>query len=223
MRIAEPEIAGLTELAVERLLEGPASAPISLLGSGHLLVEVDPAMLVRIDSASLVGDGLRVRRLPRRAFGGAEEGDGPLAIVDGRGKVIFARAEGQFHIVRLRRDHCYFREDALFAADPSLQWEVGVMPGSRSDQGEGAAFVRIVGDGVIAIHCRGDLVTVKVTPERAQRVLPGALLGWIGDVVALAEPGLPGLRCEGQGAILLDLATPSSDSRDPKGAKEAHT
>ncbi len=222
MRIAEPEIAGLTELAVERLL-GESASPISLLGSGHLVVEVDPAMLVRVDSASLIGDGLRVRRLPRRAFGGAEEGDGPLAIVDGRGKVIFARTEGHFHIVRLRRDHCYFREDALFAADPSLQWEVGVMPGSRAEQGEGAAFVRIVGDGVIAIRCRGDLVAVKVTPERVQRVLPGALLGWIGDVVALAEPGLPGLRCEGEGAILLDLAVESRDSEDPEGAKEART
>ena len=211
MRYAEPDIAGLTELAVERLLESHPSAPIALLGSGHLVVEVDPSMLVRVDAVSLIGDGLRVRRLPRRLPGGAELGEGPLAIVDGRGKVIFAQGEGRFHIVRLRRDRCYFREDALWVADASLHWEVGVMPGSRSGAGLGAGneagelFVRVSGDGVIALRCAGDLVAVKVSPERAQRVFPSALLGWIGDVVAIAEPGHPYLRCEGEGAILLDL------------------
>jgi len=207
VRFAEPDIAGLTELAVDRLLETLPSAPIALLESGHLVVEVDPSMLVRVDAISLISDGLRVRRLPRRRPGGAEPGEGPLAIVDGRGKVVFARGDGRFHIVRLRRDRCYFREDVLWVADPSLHWEVGVMPGSRREDGEGELFVRVAGDGVVALRCTGDLVAVKVTPERAQRALPAALIGWIGDVIAISEPDLPYLRCEGEGAILLDLAT----------------
>ena len=210
MRYAEPDIAGLTELAVERLLENHPSASIALLGGGHLVVEVDPSMLVRVQSVSLIGDGLRVRPLPRRLPGGAEPGDGPLAIVDGRGKVVFARGDGRFHIVRLRRDRCFFREDALWVADPSLHWEVGVMPGSRGADGEGELFVRVFGDGLIALRCAGDLVAVKVSPQRVQRVIPSALIGWIGDVIAVAEPGLPYLRCEGEGAILLDLAVGNS-------------
>ncbi len=217
MRYAEPDIAGLTELAVDRLLESHSSAPIAFLGSGHLVGEVDPSMLVRVDAGGLTGDGLRVRRLPRRLPGGPELGEGPLAIVDGRGKVVFARGEGRFHIVRLRRDRCYFREDALWVADPSLHWEVGVMPGSRVGDGDGELFVRVSGDGVIALRCAGDLVAVKVTPERAQRVFPSALIGWIGDVVAIAEPGLPLLRCEGEGAILLDLEGGADSSGVDRG------
>jgi hypothetical protein len=220
VRFAEPEIAGLTELAVERLLDvsrdvrgdrkpGGQQAPFALLEGGHLVVEVDSAMLVRIDAVTLIGDGLRVRRMPRRVAAGDVPGDGPLAIVDGTGGVVFARAGGTFHVVRLRRDRCFLREAALWAAEPSLHWENGVMPGTRDGDGEGdgAPFIRIHGDGVMALRSVGDLITVKVTPERAQRVDPAALIGWIGDVVALAEPGLALLRCEGEGALLLDLVS----------------
>lgn len=208
MRFAEPEIAGLTELAVERLVDAREGGPFALLEGGHLIVEVDSAMLVRVDAVTLIGDGLRVRPLPRRIAAGDAPGDGPLALVDGRGGVIFAREGGTFHVVRLRRDRCFLREAALWAAEASLHWEHGVMPGTRGadGEGEGAPFVRIHGDGVVALRTVGDLITVKVTPERAQRVEPSALLGWIGNVVALAEPGLPLLRCEGEGALLLDLA-----------------
>lgn len=216
MRFAEPEIAGLTELAVARLLRGAeAGRSISLLEGGHLVLDVDPAMLVRVDAAALIGDGLRIRRLPRRGPGGVELGPGPLALVDGQGTVVFARGPGAFYITRLRRDRCYLREDALWAAEPSLHWELGALPGTRHDDApEGALFARVAGDGVLALRTQGDLLAVKVAPGRSQRVDPGALLGWIGDIVAIGEPELRQLRCEGEGALLIDLRRDGAAATD---------
>ena len=40
---------------------------------------------------------------------------------------------------------------------------------------------------------------------RVQRLVDAAGVGWIGDIVAIGEPELRQLRCEGEGALLIDL------------------
>ena len=117
-----PDIARLTEFAVGRLLAPAASPGLSLLEGGHLLVTVDGEMLIRLDAVAVIGDGLKTRRIARRVRGESEAvEDGPLAAIEGLGQVIFARRGGSFHVLRLRRDLAYFREDAVWAFEAGLK------------------------------------------------------------------------------------------------------
>lgn len=205
MQSPPPDIARLTEFAVGRLLAPAASPGLSLLEGGHLLVTVDGEMLVRLDAVAVIGDGLKTRRIARRVRGESEAlEEGPLAALEGLGQVIFARRGGGFHVLRLRHDLAYFREDAVWAFEAGLKWDHGLMPGSRG--GDPLPLVRLAGDGLCAIHARGEVITLKVTPERPQRVAADALIGWIGAVVVIAEGSAPWLRCEGEGALIVELA-----------------
>ncbi|MEZ4452330.1 MAG: AIM24 family protein [Nannocystaceae bacterium] len=213
MATSSPEIAPLTEFAVDRLLPPESTPGITLLEGGHLQVVVDGEMVVRLDAVAVIGDGLKSRRIARRIRGESDEvTEGPLAALEGRGAVIFPRRGGGLHVLRLRHDLAYFRESALWAFESSLRWEHGLMPGTRG--GEEVPLVRLGGDGLCAVHAGGSVVTIKVTPERPQRIAADALIGWIGSVVVIAEGAASLLRCEGEGAVLVELAgLPSSEGR----------
>jgi hypothetical protein len=60
---------------------------------------------------------------------------------------------------------------------------------------------------MVALRVAGELVAVKVSPERPHRVHAGGFVGWVGNVVPSAERGSPFLRCEGEGAVFVALPT----------------
>jgi uncharacterized protein (AIM24 family) len=74
-------------------------------------------------------------------------------------------------------------------------------------------LVRVAGEGMIALRVAGELLAIKVTPERPHRIHADGFVGWIGNVVPAAEPNSSFLRCEGEGAVFVALPANQSDAR----------
>ena len=115
--------------------------------------------------------------------------------------------------MRLERDLCFFVEPLLWALDATLMWDVGMLPGSRA--GKPIPLVRVAGEGMVALRVAGELVAIKVSPERPHRVHSSGFVGWVGNVVPAAERGSPFLRCEGEGAVF--VALPGRRGLSPRG------
>ncbi len=214
-----PPILGVTTFAGNRLLTPePGTDSLSLTADGHLLVNVSGETMTRTDALLLCSENLEIRPLNRRMQGRAvPEVFRRLASLEGEGYLIISRENERFYPLRLERDLCFFVEPLLWALDASLMWDVGMLPGSRGDRN--ISLVRVAGEGLIALRVAGELLAIKVTPERPHRIHADGFVGWIGNVVPAAEPNSPFLRCEGEGAVF--VALPNYDS--PRRVEESRT
>lgn len=186
------------------LLPEDIPEPLALTEDGHLLVRVDGETMTRTDAMLLCSDNLAIRPLNRRMQGRAvPEVFRRLVSAEGEGYLVLSRGDEAFHPVRLNRDLCFFVERYLWALEASLMWDVGMLPGSRS--GPTVTLVRVAGEGLVAIRVPGQLVAVKVAPNRPHRVRAAGFVGWVGNVVPSMEPGSDFLRCEGEGAVFVSL------------------
>jgi hypothetical protein len=209
------EIPGVTSFAFGRLLTPEAkTAPLSLTAEGHLLVSVRGETMTRTDALLLCSENLEIRPLNRRMQGRAvPDVFRRLAALEGDGYLVLSRENEQFHPLRLQRDLCFFVERHLWALESSLMWDVGMLPGSRGSDEE-VQLVRVAGEGTVALRVPGELVAVKVSPQRPHRVRREGFVGWVGNVIPSAESSSPFLRCEGEGAVFVSL---------PRGESEATT
>lgn len=200
-----PPIPGVTTFAANRLLTPePGTDSLSLTSDGHLLVNVTGETMTRTDALLLCSENLEIRPLNRRMQGRAvPEVFRRLASLEGEGYLIISREHERFYPLRLERDLCFFVEPLLWALDASLMWDVGMLPGSRGSRN--ISLVRVAGEGMIALRISGELLAIKVTPERPHRVHADGFVGWIGNVVPTAEANSPFLRCEGEGAVFVAL------------------
>ncbi|GEM_PF-1384645 len=203
--MASSEIPGVTSFAFSRLLTPePGTDTLSLTREGHLLVHVSGETMTRTDALLLCSENLEIRPLNRRMQGRAVPSVfRRLASLEGEGYLIIAREHESFYPLRLERDLCFFVESALWALDASLMWDVGMLPGSRGNSN--ISLVRVVGEGMVALRISGELVAVKISPERPHRVHANGFVGWVGNVVPTAEKSSPYLRCEGEGAVFVAL------------------
>ena len=98
-------------------------------------------------------------------------------------------------------------------------WDVGCLPGSRGP--EEITLVRAAGEGVLAVRVPGELVAVKIAPDRPYRVHVDGFVGWVGNVVPRMERGVPFLHCEGEGAVFVSLPRhrPSERAASPFGGE----
>ena len=85
------------------------------------------------------------------------------------GYLIISRENERFYPLRLERDLCFFVERLLWALDATLVWDVGMLPGSRGSTN--ISLVRVAGEGMVALRVAGELVAVKVSPERPHRAI----------------------------------------------------
>ncbi|EDM78896.1 hypothetical protein PPSIR1_03468 [Plesiocystis pacifica SIR-1] len=211
------EIPGVTSFAFSRLLTPePGTDSISLTREGHLLVNVAGETMTRTDALLLCSENLEIRPLNRRMQGRAvPDVFRRLASLEGEGYLIISREDERFYPLRLERDLCFFVERTIWALDASLMWDVGMLPGSRG--GANITLIRVAGEGMVALRVSGELVAIKVSPERPHRVHHDGFVGWVGNVVPSAERGSPFLRCEGEGAVFVALpegpARPVEDAR----------
>ncbi|MFV8755041.1 hypothetical protein ACNOYE_31210 [Nannocystaceae bacterium ST9] len=214
-----PPIPGVTAFAASRLLTPePGTDSFSLTADGHLLVNVAGETMTRTDALLLCSENLEIRPLNRRMQGRAvPEVFRRLASLEGEGYLIISRENERFYPLRLERDLCFFVEPLMWALDASLMWDVGMLPGSRGDRN--ISLVRVAGEGMIALRVAGELLAIKVTPERPHRIHADGFVGWIGNVVPAAEPNSPFLRCEGEGAVF--VALPNYDARRPEEPRTA--
>lgn len=198
-------VPGVTSFAFARLLNpAPGAESLSLTSEGHLMVTVRGEIMTRTDALLLGSENLVSRPLNRRMQGRAvPEVFRRLVSLEGEGHLVLSRDQENFYPLRLQRDLCFFVESYLWALEASLMWDVGLLPGSRARNP--VQLVRAVGEGKVALRVPGELVAVKIAPDRPYRVRKSGFIGWIGNVIPQMDPGDVFLHCEGEGAVLVSL------------------
>ncbi len=205
-------IPGVTAFAFGHLLNPVAGCEsLALTSEGHLLVTVRGEMMTRTDALLVCSENLEIRPLNRRMQGRAvPEVFQRLAALEGDGYLTLSRERERFYPFRLERDLCFFAEQRLWALESTLMWDVGMLPGSRGHAD--VQLVRVAGEGLVAVRVPGDLVAVKVSYQRPQRVHLEAFVGWVGNVVPSLERDVAFLHCEGEGAVFVSLSAAASES-----------
>jgi hypothetical protein len=203
------DIPSVTAFAFARLLNpAPDSASLVLTTEGHLMITVRGEIMARTDALLLSSENIAARPLNRRMLGRAvPEVFQRLVSLEGDGHLVLSRGFEQFYPLMLQRDLCFFVEQYLWAVEASLMWDVGLVPGSR--QRSPIQLVRAAGEGAVALRVPGELVAVKIAPERPYRVRDVGFIGWVGNVIAQVDPSTSPdetfLVCEGEGAVLMSL------------------
>ena len=212
---AGADIPSVTAFAFARLLN-PSSTTASLMltTEGHLMVTVRGEIMTRTEALLLSSENLAARPLNRRMLGRAvPEVFQRLVSLEGEGHMVLGRGNEHFYPLMLARDLCFFVEQYIWAIESSLMWDVGLLPGSR--QRNPIQLVRAAGEGAVALRVPGELVAVKVAPERPYRVRDIGFVGWVGNVIPQVDPSTPPeetfLVCHGEGAVLMTLPGGSPD------------
>ena len=198
-------IPGVTSFAFSRLLTPDESAQtLTLTEEGHLRVAIRGETMTRTDAMLLCSENVQVRPLNRRMQGRAvPEVFRRLVAVEGHGYLVLSREDERFYPLRLERDLCFFLERSLWALDAGLMWDVGMLPGTR--ESKPIQLVRVAGEGEVAIRVGGELVAIKVSPDRPHRVRADAFVGWVGNVIPTAMAKGDFIHCEGEGAVFASL------------------
>lgn len=166
-----------------------------------------------------VRDGAHVRADVAMASVGASEGERAVRRVRGRpsgewlgsslrpffrltgpGEVWVAGTSNRWAALTLDEDILYVREDRVLAFDGAVTWEAGRIPG------DGLRMLQFRGRGQVVLQLGGLPAAVRISEEAPARVARGALLGWVGRVVAhrpRREGPMP-IVCEGDGVMLLE-------------------
>jgi Tfp pilus assembly protein PilF len=166
-----------------------------------------------------VRDGAHVRADAAMASVGASEGERAVRRVRGRptgewlgstlrpfyrltgsGEVWIAGTSNRWAALTLDEDILYVREDRVLAFDGAVTWEAGRIPG------DGLRMLQFRGRGQVVLQLGGLPAAVRIDEEAPARVARGALLGWVGRVVAhrpRREGPMP-IVCEGDGVMLLE-------------------
>ena len=163
-----PPIPGVTEFAFGRLLNPARDTPtLSLTADGHLMVTVRGEMMTRTDAVLLCSENLEVRAVNRRMQGRAvPEVFQRLVSMEGEGHLVLSREQERFLALQLQRDLCFFVETYIWAMESTLMWDVGQLPRAKGS----IQLVRVAGEGAVALRVPGELVAVKIAPERPYRV-----------------------------------------------------
>lgn len=203
------DIPGVTAFAFARLLNpAPDTASLVLTSEGHLMVTVRGEIMARTDALLLCSENIVARPLNRRMLGRAvPEVFQRLVALEGEGHMVVSRGNEHFYPLKLQRDLCFFVEQYIWAIESSLMWDVGLLPGSRAR--DPIELVRAAGEGAVALRVPGELVAVKIAPERPYRVRDVGFVGWVGNVIPQVDTNSATdetfLVCEGEGAVLMSL------------------
>jgi len=213
---APPPIPGVTEFAFGRLLNPGRDTPtLSLTADGHLMVTVRGEMMTRTEAVLLCSENFELRPVNRRMQGRAvPEVFARLVSFEGDGHLVLSREHERFMALQLQRDLCFFVESYIWAMESTLMWDVGQLPRSNRT----IQLVRIAGEGAVAVRVPGDLVAVKIAPDRPYRVHRAGFVGWVGNVVPHLQNDSAFLHCEGEGAVFVCLPEArTSRRRDESG------
>ena len=124
----------------------------------------------------------------------------PFFRLTGPGEVWVAGTSNRWAALTLDEDILYVREDRVLAFDGAVSWEAGRIPG------DGLRMLQFRGRGLVVLQLGGLPAAVRISEDAPARVSRGALLGWVGRVVAhrLRREGPLPIVCEGEGVMLLE-------------------
>jgi uncharacterized protein (AIM24 family) len=106
-------------------------------------------------------------------------------------------------VLDLEEDVVFLRRELVAAFTGDLVWDTGAVPCTR------LAMLHFHGNGRLVVDWRGaDVVALRLSEGRPMLVAEGRILGWIGRLVAQADPGVPVVgsalvACEGEGVLLI--------------------
>ena len=129
----------------------------------------------------------------------------PFFRLDG-GDVWVAGPAHRWAALALEDDILYVREDRVLAFDGEVSWEAGRIPG------DGLRMLQFRGRGQVVLQLIGMPSAIRISEESPASVSRGALLGWVGRVVA-HRPRREGplqISCEGDGVMLVETRRSSS-------------
>jgi hypothetical protein len=174
-----------------------SGAPVRLSTRDGAHVRAD-AVLASVGASSGERAVRRVRGRPSAEWLGSPLR--PFFRLTGPGEVWVAGTSNRWAALTLDEDILYVREDRVLAFDGGVVWEAGRIPG------DGLRMLQFRGRGQVVIQLGGMPSAVRIGEEAPARVSRGALLGWVGRVVA-HRPRREGplqISCEGDGVMLLE-------------------
>ena len=204
-------IPGITDFAYGRLLNADdTTQSLAITADGHLMVRVNGEIMTRTDALLLCSENLATRPLNRRMQGRAvPQVFQRLVSLEGEGHMVLSREDQHFYALQLRRGPVLLRGGGAVGArglaDVGRGLAARLAHGPRDPAGAGCA-----GEGALAVRVPGELVAVKIAPERPYRVHIDGFVGWVGNVVPRMERGVPFLHCEGEGAVFVSLPRPDA-------------
>ena len=209
---ARPLIAEARALAVAAPETG-----VFAVGTHLVVCRVEGQLLSRVQGLVAAEGNLafapEVKRFRGRAtdkpFG---EGAGRVLRVTGDGRLLLARGGATFSALEIDGVDGYFQEEAVFAFDEDVIYENGRVPSSVSPD---LNLVHLRGAGAVLVRTAGEMVTMRLEPDRSMRVPMPRLVGWHGGITprlaAFADEGgedggpLVGVELTGEGVVLVSL------------------
>ncbi len=102
-----------------------------------------------------------------------------LMQVTGQGDLFLADAANNIILLYLNNESLQVESLNLLAFSPSLSWDIVMLKGATGLMtGSGLFTVQLQGTGFLALICKGDPLTLQVTPETPTFTDPNATVAW---------------------------------------------
>jgi uncharacterized protein (AIM24 family) len=102
-----------------------------------------------------------------------------LMQVTGQGDLFLADAANNIILLYLNNESIQVESLNLLAFSPSLSWDIVMLKGSAGFMtGSGLFTVELQGSGYLALICKGDPLTLQVTPDQPTYTDPNATVAW---------------------------------------------
>jgi uncharacterized protein (AIM24 family) len=208
-----------TELAKSAIATFKTGGRAEIHPSGAAIVKAPDgfaarASLVRSLSAAADVTPSPLRRRKRgRALDEPLGGEAsPIVEIVGRVDLVLGPEPGRrLHLLSVRDEPLYLREDLLAAFDRSITYENGRLPVEEGDERNVIPMVQLRGMGVVIASIPDRFLTIEVTEGRRAIVRGDSVIGWTGRLVPRALPavesvaGAKGLvALAGEGMVLVD-------------------
>ena len=189
----------VSELAAQSSVDFPSKGGVVMHPSGVALVrtfENAPGFSARLEAVRASANALTMKLLERQmkgkptgeSFGGVGS---PMVHAAGDGQLVLApRAGRKISSFVLTDEMCFVREEVLLGFDGELAYENGRL---ATGEGEFVTVVQLRGKGAVLVEALGEIITLKVEPNRGMSVRREVILGWFGRLVprALAPSEAP--------------------------------
>ena len=158
-----------------------------------------------------------------------------LMLCQGTGDLFLADAANNVILLYLNGETITVEALNLLAFTPSIAWDIKMIKGAAGMVSAGLWTVQLSGTGYLALICKGDPLTLKVTPEQPCFTDPNATVAWsqsldpqihvdanlksIGGLLGSRHGELFQLAFSGDGYVVIQPSeeAPKTSLQDPKG------
>jgi uncharacterized protein (AIM24 family) len=158
-----------------------------------------------------------------------------LMLCQGTGDLFLADAANNIILLYLNNETITVEALNLLAFTPSISWDIKMIKGAAGMISAGLWTVVLQGTGYLALICKGDPMTLKVTPEQPTYTDPNATVAWsqgldpqvhvdanlksLGGILGSRHGELFQLAFTGNGYVVIQPSEeqPKTSLQDPKG------